>query len=94
MARQIMYFLAFGSFIFTNHAVLDMQGASMLVVPHVESSVMATDLAGLKVIQEAGCFECFTTWREAKVKGEVAASAAILQACITHKLLSNVLSSH
>lgn len=52
----------------------------MLVVPHVESTVMATDLAGLKLIQDAGCFECFTTWREAKVKGEVAASMAILQA--------------
>ncbi len=66
----------------------------MLVVPHVESSVMATDLAGLKVLQEAGCFECFTTWREAKVKGEVAASAAILQACIIHKLLPNIFPSH
>lgn len=66
----------------------------MLVVPHVESSVMATDLAGLKVIQEAGCFDCFTTWREAKVKGEVAASAAILQACICHKFVPNIFSSH
>lgn len=52
----------------------------MLVVPHVESTVMATDLAGLKLIQDAGCFECFTTWREAKVQGEVAASMAVLQA--------------
>ncbi len=52
----------------------------MLVLPHVETTVMATDLAGLKIIRDAGCLECFTTWREAKVKGEVAASAAILQA--------------
>ena len=60
--------------------MLNVQDPSMLVVPHVETSVMATDLAGLKLIQDAGCFDCFTTWREAKVKGEVAASIAMLQA--------------
>lgn len=52
----------------------------MLVLPHVESSLMATDREGLKLLKDAGCFECHSTWREAKVKGEVAASAAILQA--------------
>lgn len=51
----------------------------MLVLPHVESTIMATDLAGLKVIQDAGCFDCYDTWRKAKVKGEITASAAILQ---------------
>ena len=52
----------------------------MRVLPHVESTLMATDQVGLKLIQDAGCFECHPTWREAKVKGEAAASAAILQA--------------
>lgn len=52
----------------------------MLVLPHVESTLMATDRVGLNLMQEAGCFECYSTWREAKVKGEVAGSAAILQA--------------
>lgn len=51
----------------------------MLVLPHVESTLMATDQVGLKLLQEAGAFECYSTWREAKVKGEVAASAAILK---------------
>lgn len=51
----------------------------MLVLPHVESTLMATDQVGLKLLQEAGAFECYPTWREAKVKGEVAASAAILK---------------
>lgn len=50
----------------------------MLVLPHVESTLMATDQVGLKLLQDAGSFECYPTWREAKVKGEVAASAAIL----------------
>lgn len=57
-----------------------LEDASMLVLPHVESTIMATDLAGLKVIQDAGCFDCYDTWRKAKVKGEITASAAILQA--------------
>lgn len=56
------------------------QDTSMRVLPHVESTLMATDRVGLKLMQEAGCFECHSTWREAKVKGEVAGSAAILQA--------------
>ena len=51
----------------------------MLVLPHVESTLMATDQVGIKLLQEAGAFECYPTWREAKVRGEVAASAAILK---------------
>ena len=60
--------------------LVSIQDASMLVLPHVESTLMATDHVGLKILQDASCFECHATWREAKVKGEVAASAAILQA--------------
>ena len=71
---------------FALHAVLQFnlqlecaaQDATMLVLPHVESTLMATDQVGLKLLRNAGSFECYPTWREAKVKGEVAASAAIL----------------
>lgn len=41
---------------------------------------MATDTTGLEVLQNAKCFDCYATWHEAKMKGEVAASAAILDA--------------
>lgn len=51
-----------------------------LVVPHVEAVIMATDKVGLAVLQQAKCFDCYSTWHEAKMKGEIAASSAILKA--------------
>ena len=41
---------------------------------------MATDTIGLEVLQKAKCFDCYATWHEAKMKGEMAASAAMLEA--------------
>ena len=49
-------------------------------VPHVEATLMATDTIGLGVLQKAKCFDCYATWHEAKMKGEMAASAAMLEA--------------
>lgn len=60
-----------------NHC--DVQNGDMLV-PHVQSTIMATDKVGLKVLQRAKCFDCYSTWHEAKMKGEVAASSAMLKA--------------
>ena len=48
--------------------------------PHVEATLMATDTTGLAVLQKAKCFDCYATWHEAKMKGEMAASAAVLEA--------------
>ena len=42
-------------------------------LPHVQATLMATDTIGLEVLQNA-------TWHEAKMKGEIAASSAILDA--------------
>ena len=39
----------------------------MSVVPHIDASVMATDSTGLQLLLQAGCFECYDTWRKAKV---------------------------
>ncbi|KAL0026217.1 hypothetical protein WJX77_002931 [Trebouxia sp. C0004] len=50
------------------------------LMPHVEATVMATDTVGLQVLQKAKCFDCYATWHEAKMKGELAASAAVLDA--------------
>lgn len=50
------------------------------LVPHVEAVIMATDKVGLAVLQQAKCFDCYSTWHEAKMKGEIAASSAILKA--------------
>lgn len=58
---------------------LAMQAGNMLV-PHVEATIMATDRVGLGVLQKAKCFDCYSTWHEAKMKGEIAASSAILKA--------------
>ena len=40
-------------------------------IPHVEATLMATDTAGLEVLQNARCFDCYATWHEAKMKGEL-----------------------
>lgn len=56
-----------------------MQPGEMLV-PHVEATIMATDRKGLDVLQKAKCFDCYSTMHEAKMKGEIAASSAILKA--------------
>lgn len=51
-----------------------------MLVPHVEAVIMATDKVGLAVLQKAKCFDCYSTWHEAKMKGEIAASSAMLKA--------------
>ncbi|KAL0049041.1 hypothetical protein WJX82_004927 [Trebouxia sp. C0006] len=50
------------------------------MMPYVEATLMATDTVGLQVLQKAKCFDCYATWHEAKMKGELAASAAVLDA--------------
>ncbi|KAL0031376.1 hypothetical protein WJX79_007386 [Trebouxia sp. C0005] len=50
------------------------------LMPYVEATVMATDTVGLQVLQKAKCFDCYATSHEAKMKGELAASAAVLDA--------------
>jgi len=41
------------------------------LMPYVEATVMATDTVGLQVLQKAKCFDCYATWHEAKMNGEV-----------------------
>jgi hypothetical protein len=54
-------------------------------MPHVEATVMATDTVGLQVLQKAKCFDCYATWHEAKMKGEVLlfTCCLLLSACVT-----------
>ena len=44
---------------------------------------MATDLVGLEVLQNARCFDCYATWHEAKMKGELQSQA--VTACLPLK---------
>lgn len=52
-------------------------------MPYVEATVMATDAVGLQVLQKAKCFDCYATWHEAKMKGEVLFLTCCLL-CSTH----------
>lgn len=54
----------------TEGCVHNLQDTAMSVIPHVESSLMATDSTGLKLLQRAGCFKCYDSWRKAKVSTE------------------------
>ena len=53
------------------------------LMPYVEATLMATDTVGLQVLQKAKCFDCYATWHEAKMKGEVLFPACCLL-CSTH----------
>jgi hypothetical protein len=48
--------------------------------PHIQSYVVATDRIGLDILFKAGVFDCHADFKDAVLKGEIAASTAILNA--------------
>ena len=59
----------------------DVQDSAMSVIPHVEASLMATDITGLTLLQRAGCFRCHDTWRKAKVRRYMSSSILCMKCC-------------
>lgn len=52
-------------------------------IPHVQTYAFAVDYKGLRVLMEAGVFQCFRDWQHAIVEGEIAAARAIFDAGYT-----------